>query len=289
MPEDIKKYLFKKGLPVEFEVANVEEKFNAVKTMLNTPHRTNFYHIIWNQVGTPKHLIDFKPVELIPGSLLFLNKDTVQKFDVETYNVGKVILFTDNFYCQTKEDTEFIKSTPLFNDLFSVSNICINRFSDSVTFIFNMMMLELKNDASSYQSAVLRNLLSNLLLISERELQEQGSPLLKKNPEIKYLLNFKNEIELRYKSLKQVSRIAEHINISTKKLNQLTSKILGKSPKQMIDERVLLEAKRLLVHSAKNVKEIAFELGFDEPTNFIKYFKKHVDSTPVEFRDKFIQ
>lgn len=289
MIKDIKKYQFKKGLPIEFEVANIEDKFRTVKNMLNNPHRTNFYHIIWNQEGTPKHLIDFKTIEVKPNSLLFLNKDTVQRFDVETYNTGKVILFTDDFYCKTKEDTEFLKRTPLFNDLFSVANIHLNELSESISSIISQMNIELSNEVSVYHENILKNLLSNLLLVSERELNERGSPLLKNNPELSHLLKFKDEIEAYYKSRIQVGLIADKLNISVKKLNQITSKILGKSPKQMIDDRVLLEAKRLLVHSPVSVKEIAFELGFDEPTNFIKYFKKHVNSTPVEFRDKYIQ
>jgi AraC-like DNA-binding protein len=52
---------------------------------------------------------------------------------------------------------------------------------------------------------------------------------------------------------------------------------------------VVLEAKRLLAHTTSSIKEIGFELGFDEPTNFIKYFRKHVASTPIDFRSKFIK
>ncbi|MNL40944.1 DNA-binding transcriptional regulator AraC [compost metagenome] len=55
----------------------------------------------------------------------------------------------------------------------------------------------------------------------------------------------------------------------------------------MIDQRVMLEAKRLLVHTHESIKEIGFALGFEEPTNFVKYFRKHSGLTPVAFRDKF--
>lgn len=55
----------------------------------------------------------------------------------------------------------------------------------------------------------------------------------------------------------------------------------------MIDDRVMLEAKRLLAHTQDTIKEIGYTLGYDEPTNFIKYFKKHNGQTPVEFREQF--
>ena len=77
----------------------------------------------------------------------------------------------------------------------------------------------------------------------------------------------------------------EKLFVTEKRLNKATTQILGKTPKQMIDERLLLEAKRLLVHETHTIKEIAYELGFDEPTNFIKYFRKHTQKSPTEFRE----
>ena len=62
---------------------------------------------------------------------------------------------------------------------------------------------------------------------------------------------------------------------------------MATSAKELIDERVVLEAKRMLVHTSNSIKEIGFDLGFDEPTNFIKYFRKHEEKTPIEFRKSF--
>jgi AraC family transcriptional regulator, transcriptional activator of pobA len=61
---------------------------------------------------------------------------------------------------------------------------------------------------------------------------------------------------------------------------------LGKTPKEIIDDRILLEAKRILAHTTESIKEISYYLGFEEPTNFIKYFKKHASVTPTEFREQ---
>ena len=95
-------------------------------------------------------------------------------------------------------------------------------------------------------------------------------------------------LERNYKTDKSVNKYASDLSISEKRLNKATSNILDKSPKELIDERVLLEAKRLLAYSNTTIKEIAFGLGFEEPTNFIKYFKKHIEQTPSEFREKHL-
>jgi mannose-6-phosphate isomerase-like protein (cupin superfamily) len=78
---DIKKYSFKQGLPREFELIRIGQLYHEHTKTLNTPHRTGFYHILWFQEGSPKHMVDFNPIDIKPNSILFLPKDTVQRFD----------------------------------------------------------------------------------------------------------------------------------------------------------------------------------------------------------------
>ena len=287
MKSDIKKYSFKQGLPQEFELVGIGQLYNNHSDSLTTPHRAGFYHILWFQKGSPTHLVDFNPVEIKPNTILFLNKDTVQRFDKKGGFDGKAILFTDGFFCNTEEDIKYLRSSILFNDLFSVSQIQMSKTASLFAHLFQLMEIELENEKDISQPHILKNLLHNFLLLSERERRKQNFTEIKKSADLDYVMLFKDLLESNYHKLKQVSNYAKIISVTEKRLNQATSKILGKSPKQMIDERVMLEAKRLLAHTNESVKEIGFELGFDEPTNFIKYFRKHSNSTPVEFREQF--
>ena len=63
---------------------------------------------------------------------------------------------------------------------------------------------------------------------------------------------------------------------------------MGKTPKEIINERILLEAKRFLVYSHLTIKEIGQDLGFEDPAYFVRYFKKNTETTPVEFREKYL-
>ena len=287
MTTNIKKYTFKPGLPQEFEVVDIGQLYKAYANELTTPHRTGFYHILWFQKGNPTHLVDFNPVKVKPNTILFLNKDTVQRFDTEGNFDGKAILFTDSFFCKTEADTKFLRSSILFNDLFSVSQLQLQKSSTLFADLFQQMETELANAKDNYQSDILQNLLHNFLLHSDRERRKQDFTEIKKGADLDYVMLFKDLLEQNYRKLKQVSNYAKKISLTEKRLNQATSRILDKSPKQMIDERVMLEAKRLLAHTNESVKEIGFDLGFDEPTNFIKFFRKHLNSTPVEFREQF--
>lgn len=286
MTTEIKNYTFKNGLPQEFEVVNIAELFKEFKDTLTTVHRTGFYHIIWFQNGNPTHLVDFNPIEIKPNTLLFVNKDTVQRFDSKTKFDGKAILFTDSFFNKTETDTKFLRTSILFNDLFSVAQIEIQNQSKLFANILQQMIDELNSIKDNSQADILQNLLHNFLLHSERERRKQNFTEIKKSIDLDYVMRFKEILENCYKNQKQVNYYAKEISITEKRLNQATTKVLGKSPKEIIDNRVLLETKRILVHTNESVKEIAYTLGFEEPTNFIKYFKKHTTLTPTEFREQ---
>jgi AraC family transcriptional regulator, transcriptional activator of pobA len=286
MTTDIIKYNFKKGLPQEFEIVDLAELYRKFEDTLTTTHRTGFYHIIWFQQGSPTHLVDFNPIKIEPNSLLFLNKDTVQRFDNKTKFSGKAILFTDSFFCRTETDTRFLRNSILFNDLFSISHIQINKQSKLFAYLLRQMTDELKNSKDNSQADILQNLLHNFLLHSERERRKQNVTEIKKGADLEYVMLFKDLLEAGYKNQKHVNYYAKEIIITEKRLNQATTKVLGKTPKEIIDDRIMLEAKRILAHTMESVKEIGYDLGFDEPTNFIKYFKKHSKFTPTEFREQ---
>ncbi|MFP5439632.1 MAG: helix-turn-helix domain-containing protein [Bacteroidia bacterium] len=261
--------------------------FRKNKSMLTGVHRTDFYHILWFTKGSPTHMVDFAQVKMCPQSILFLKKDAVHQFDIHTAFEGHAILFTENFFCSNHEDFNYLQSgSMLFNDLFGLSRIVLE--DDLATFktIFAEMQQELSRIKDDYQERLLRTLLRQFMYLAERNKKKQGVLTFRKDANFDYVLKFKNFIDEQFVLHKQVSYYAKLCNLSEKRLNTATTAILGKAPKLLISDRVMLEAKRLLAHSNSSVKETGFLLGFEEPTNFIKYFKKHTGITPAEFRAK---
>lgn len=277
---DIIRYSFKAELPQEFEIVSLKRLYTSHQSKLTAMHRTGFYQIFWITAGSSIHLVDFNEVKLTAGSLLFINKDVVQRFDYQDDYDGWAILFTDSFFCKTTAHTRFLQSIALFNNLLSHP---INSFPEANS-LLALMQAELKHRADSFQDDIVRNLLFNFLMLAEREGQTKAS--VKQSADLDYLNLFRDLVEQHFHELRQVSNYAEKIHVTEKRLNKATANILGKSPKQLIDERVNLEAKRLLAYTTDTVKEIGFALGFDEPTNFIKYFRKHNGVTPIEFREQ---
>lgn len=265
---------------VDFKTIN-----DGLKEMVTHPHRTAFYHILWFWEGTKVHMVDFEPISVEPNTLLFLNQDLVHSFDPEGSFKGKAVIFTDAFFCQNETDTTFLNSTILFNDLFHIAQVRIPSHDSTITTLLQHIEKEQQYPKDKYQADILRNDLRNLLLHCERERKRQHFEEIKPNVHLDYVIAFRNLLDKEYKKAKQVKYYADLMHVSTKRLNQSTSQILGKSPKELIDHRVVLEAKRLLVYTRLSVKEIGFELGFEEPTNFVKYFRKQTTVTPIDFRE----
>ncbi len=286
MTKDIKKYDFKRGLPHEFEIVDLSELYSKSKNILTHLHRAGFYHIIWVQNCNVTHWVDFKLIKIKPNSLLFLNKDVVHRFDDKEKVKGKVLLFTDNFFCKNESDNKFLRQSILFNDLLEFSPVEIKNQSAQLNAILQLLTNEFQALNDEFQANILRQLLHNFLLFAEREKHKQGFLKIKKGADFDYVMLFKDLLETNYKTQKQVSYYAKKIIITEKRLNQATSKTLGKSPKELINDRVLLEAKRILANTNESIKEIAYYLGFEEPTNFIKHFRKNLSITPTEFREQ---
>ena len=287
--KEIKNYAFKSDAAIQLEIISLETLIASNKHDLIIPHRTNFYHVFLLEHCTPTHFVDFNPIKIKPYTLLFIAKDRVHQFDYSLKYTGCLLVFTDDFFCITDSDSKFLGSTILFNDLTDKLNFQVDKaVFDRFTKICNEINEELKLPDDSSKHNILQNLLHNFLLLAEREKRNRGFTEIKKGADLDYTLLFKDLLEKNFATFKNVRTYAQKLYVSEKRLRQATSKVLGKTPKELIDARTLLEAKRLLIHGNKSIKEIGFQLGFEEPTNFIKYFKKHTNKTPVEFRENYL-
>lgn len=287
MTDIIKKYQFKEGLKLGFEILDLGERIKISSDMMTVPHRAQFYHILWIEKGNGTHFVDFNPIKIEDNTILFVPYNSVNMFDVDGSYQGKAILFTNNFFCKNNQDHQFLHSSILFSDLYTTANLKVNPQISDLKVLLNFMATEYNRVQDSAQFQILHNMLHIFLLQSEREMRKQGFEELKPSANLDYLILFKELLEQKFCTEKSVNKYASELSISEKQLHKATTTLLNKSPKQIIAERILLEAKRLLAHSNQPIKEIAYELGYDEPTNFIKYFRKHTNSTPSEFREKF--
>lgn len=139
-----------------------------------------------------------------------------------------------------------------------------------------------------YRQQILQSFLLSLLFKCKSLQEAQGTvapPLSKKQA---LVLSFQNLVTNCYIKHKQVSDYAEQLHLSANALNQTVKEVLGSTAKAVISEKIVQEAKRQLKYSTQDISEVAYALGFDEPTHFIRFFKQHTNSTPKAYRQQSV-
>jgi len=286
--QDILQLTFKEDISLGFEFIPINGHYARTQPNLRRPHRASFYLIFWFKNGTPVHTVDFHPIHPQPDSFLFVRKDAVQFFDQQNLFETSTLLFTDVFFCETEHDHRFLQSSPLFNDFIGNQGPIPVSVTSQLSDLWLWMQREEQQPADPFHTVLLRKYLYSFMLEAEREQLKQGKGVRMQGANFEYFINFKELLEVHFRIEKGISFYADKLFISAKVLTNITHLMLGKTPKQLIDERVLLEAKRLLVHTENPIKTISLYLGFDETTNFNKFFKKHSGQTPAVFRDSFL-
>jgi AraC-like DNA-binding protein len=144
--------------------------------------------------------------------------------------------------------------------------------------------MEMEEEADALQSEMLQIMLKRFLILSLRLLREQDFSLPTDDEHLLLVREFNYLVEKHYKTHTQVSDYAKMMNKSPKTLANTFKKHISESPLQIISQRRLLASKRMLRKSQLSVKEIAFELGFNDLQVFSHFFKKNTETTPTAFR-----
>ena len=265
-----------KQLPLEVEIKDLSF-IKKAPHLLGKPHQTSFYQLVWITHGEMTLLVDFQKVILRQGELFLLTCGQVCQFDTTSSYAGFIILFTPAFFAESETDTNFLYTSEILSPL--TQNRGIRLSNSLIKQLITALQEELNKPKDNYQAYIARSYLRILLFEMERaSTQHQESKGLQE------IRGFVNAVEKHYREERTVSFYANLLLVGERQLNQRILEAIGKTPKQYIDSRLILEAKRFLSYSDKSVKEIGFSLGFDEPTNFNKYFKKQTKQTPLQFK-----
>lgn len=254
---------------------------------LDHPHRVKFHNIIYIAAGEGTHHIDFQPYTFSQGSLIFISRGQVHAFDVRPDIRGYIVLFTTDYLENNLIHSDVISLYRLYNyhlhaPVMQPQETRIEEFFD----LFKEIEREYSNPNSFAKEEILRLLLKVVLLKTERIKRTVTTE--QKNTE--WLIrfgHFKEHLEKHFTSTRSVKDYAGMLSISAKHLNTICKAVAGVTAKQCIDNYMILEIKRFLATSDSSVQEISYDFGFDEPTNFVKYFKKHCGQSPSQFRKKF--
>ncbi len=268
-----------------FCIITVEELQKEFHQIVFNSHRLTYYQLVLITGGSGFFRIDMKKYNLKPRTLFPVSKGQIENIELADNVNGFAILFSDEFICKYPDDFAWINNLQLFNHQSDSLLIDLSEPEyEELLILLKKMGLDFKTEDDFAKDEILLNSLKTFILKAERikrfKMQDETIDV----GDLSYLIKFKKMLEENFGCSRSVSFYSDSLNITCKKLNQVTSQYWGKPAKQVIEERVLLETKRLLIHTCQSIKEIGNSLGFIDPTNFNKFFKKYAKVTPAEFR-----
>ena len=240
------------------------------------PHRHAYHELIWVREGHGRHLIDGDAVEFGPRTLTLIAKGQVHQFQRAEGVSAVVARFEDDWLASSRRW------------LFSGQACTALRVPDDEAARFDALLdllrVELERPAGPESAELRRHLLAAVLLWAQRwregQLEEGGAT----RTDLQLYQEFQEVLERDYAANHDAGHYAAELGVTTGTLSRLLTKLTGQSTKQLVQDRLILEAARLLRFSDLSIKEIAARLGFSDQFAFSKAFKRQRGEAPADFR-----
>lgn len=277
-----------KSIPVNTIPSDLKESIIIVRRLLNgapnskeieRSHRDSGYTFIIQEKGSTHIEIDFQKQEIKAPSVIFIHPNQVHRLiSFEEAIISSWIMTVENIrpeYLKILEDLSPVNALPLTEEVLSILTetalVCIKISERKDEKMYSSILKECGNTLISL-------VVSQYLAESKKTDNYSRFEIITKA--------FKSALELNFRTIKSPNSYAKNLNISTPYLNECVKAKTGYSVSYHIQQRIVLEAKRLLHHSDQSVKEIAFELGYDDYSYFTRLFSKITKITPLAFRNK---
>ena len=266
-----------------FSIRKVQELLKG-KDLVHDLHRHDFFFILALEKGSGWHEIDFIPYTVRKDSVFLLRPGQVHKLLLKTGSTGYLMEFDLSFYQPRKSISEQRWRRAIHSSCCYLKSSVAHRMHELLKNIYN----EFTTRQDGYEEAVRASL--DLFFI---EYLRHGSGTgTKEKAENNYAQERFDQLtqllETNIHAMKNASQYAEALGLSLYQINAITKTSVGKTVSELINAQILLEAKRYLLASSGQVKEIADHLGYEDVSYFIRFFKKHTGYSPEAFRKHFV-
>ena len=251
-----------------------------------TTHRYEFHTLLCVTEGTCTQLLDFRPIPCVPGSVLLLRPGQVHNFGPSDDWEGWVVLFRPEFVSPAgalPRDTRHFVGASRLPEHVELTQDELPTIRAAIAQLRDDTQLDGPfDDLQALLRHQLHALLTRLSLLQAR----RQAPQSVNAPAWQRFKRFQELVDERFARWHRVKDYARQLGCTEKSLARAVAASAGTTAKAFIAERIALEAKRLLAHTDQPVATIADHLGFDEPTNFSKFFRREASCTPAAFRQR---
>jgi AraC-like DNA-binding protein len=271
---------------VGFEVFDIKQLYRRAESgelaYIDQPHRVNFHNLILYTGNAGEHFVDFHAFPVEKDALVLVNKGQIHAFDLLNKPAAILVVFTDRYLDEVSAaiDARIFAPTQFLSS-YRPSFLMPEKQALSLNSILGLIAAEFKNTPMNIQYV---KVLFAAVLTKVSELRPDIYHHKMNASQIKCFERFVVCLQRDYALIRDANEYADLIGTSYKTLNKLCKVATNLTAKQLIDAHVVLEAKRRLSIENTQVQQVAGDLGFDEVTNFVKYFKKHTLMTPSQFK-----
>ena len=281
----------KKDIPI-YDIAHFTKEdivvarfapYLEVHQNLRLPHKHSFYHLLLFTKGGGSHMIDFKTFPVQPYQIYFMIPGQVHSWNFEGDVDGYVINFSVPFFKAFLLNPDYIDQFPYFSGVLENSVITLPEdIRQNVLHILESILKEMEANNKHSMDMVKVLLVQLFITIGRLGFEDPSIKLTSHN----YIVarNFLKLLEQNVDTLKLPKEYAELLFITPNHLNAICNEILGKPAGEVIRDRVVLEAKRLMINKELSISEIGYKLNFKDNSYFSKFFKKYAGMPPEDFR-----
>ncbi|MFC1503318.1 helix-turn-helix domain-containing protein [Pseudomonadota bacterium] len=273
----------------EFVVSTLNEFFDKKQKYEANPyipHRLTFFAIVFFIDGNGFHHIDFTNFRYQEMSLFFICKGQLHAFEEKENANGYILYFTDEFVNRNLEAFSDKLYYQMFNCGFNSPQLCISDDDDlhkDIIALFEIMYREYQRSDYILKEEIIRCLLKTTLHCGER-MKAKDDAFLANHKSHALFIRLQNLVEENIFESRNSQFYCEKLNVGYRKLNTVCKEFTGMTMRKFIDDRLVLEIKRLLSNCDYSIKEICYKTGFDEPTNMTKFFRCNTGMLPKAFR-----
>ncbi|MEO6284361.1 MAG: AraC family transcriptional regulator [Dyadobacter sp.] len=270
------------NIPGRFSIRNISDVLSG-NDLVHDLHKHDFYFILAIEKGQGVHEIDFLRYEIHNNAVFILRPGQVHQLQLTADCAGYIIEFDNSFYGPKSTIAEHQWRKATNNNHCEVEEV---RFKKLLAYLSNSFT-EYNLKQEGYREAIKANM--DLFFI---ELVRQSQNASKLSSEVTLYTQDRYEellslLDANITEAKSVSQYARLLNLSVYQLNAITKASVGRTTIGLINGQIILEAKRYLLATPNQIKDIAWHLGYEDISYFIRFFKKHTGYTPDAFRKNF--
>lgn len=267
-----------------FDMVRYEDFADASQRFVQ-PHRHNYYMMLLATGGRGQQVIDFNSYPVEAGRLFFMSPGVIHAWEADEQVTGYAIFFTADFFAQ-QYHYDSLMTFPFFGSGGGMPFVALPPEGQAeLVALLDIMLREYQGQQAGMVRAM-RSLLNVLLVKAARYYDQSYNTPGVDTHQNSLLKQFEELVDKHFLEKRLVKDYAKLLHITPNYLNILSRELRGKSAGTTIRERVMLEARRRLIHESKTVTEIAYDLNFKDNAYFCRFFKKHEGRSPEQFRKK---